>query len=86
MLLGRARLPGDSLPRIVTVRDGDATDITAKAVPTARDVCETEDPGAYVAGALGPVIGPVEALIENSNAAGTIPASRRCSRRSTCRR
>ena len=74
MLLGRARLPGETLPRVITVRDGDVIDITSKAAPTSRDVCETDDPAAYVKGAMGPVIGTVDELIANSEAARHDPA------------
>ena len=74
MLLGRARLPGETLPRVITVRDGDVIDITSKAAPTSRDVCETDDPAAYVKGAMGPVIGTVDELIANSEAVRHDPA------------
>jgi fumarylacetoacetate (FAA) hydrolase family protein len=66
LLLGRARVPGFACPRIVTVRDGQVVDITAKAAPTVRDICEMPDPAAYVAGAKGNAIGSVDALLANS--------------------
>jgi len=66
VLIGRARLPGSDYPRVVTVRDGQVIDITAKAAPTVRDVAETADPAAYVKTARGPAIGSVDALLENS--------------------
>lgn len=70
VLVGRARLPGQSLPRVVTVRDGQVIDITSKTAPTVRDVCEMEDAAGYVTGAAGTPIGSVDELIENSRAAG----------------
>jgi fumarylacetoacetate (FAA) hydrolase family protein len=66
LLLGRARIPGFAYPRIVTVRDGQVVDITAKAAPTSRDICEMPDPAAYVAAAKGTAIGSVDALLANS--------------------
>jgi len=66
MLLGRASVPGFSYPRVVTVRGGRVVDITAKAAPTARDICETADPAAYVAGAPGTDVGSLDAIIGNS--------------------
>ena len=66
VLLGRVRVPGASLPRIVTVRDGQVVDITAKAAPTARDVCEMSDPAAYVRGVAGTPVGSLEAILANS--------------------
>lgn len=66
VLLGRARVPGHDMPRIVTVRQGDVVDITSSAAPTSRDVCEQPDPAAYVAGAPGTPIGNLNALIANS--------------------
>ncbi|HHY50867.1 MAG TPA: fumarylacetoacetate hydrolase family protein, partial [Alphaproteobacteria bacterium] len=66
VLVGRVRLPGQSLPRVVTVRDGRVFDITARAAPTVRDVCEQEDPAAYVAGLAGTDLGPLDEIVENS--------------------
>ena len=66
VLLGRARVPGFSHPRIVTVRGDDVVDITAKAAPTSRDIAELSDPAAYVAGAAGTTIGSLHLLLANS--------------------
>jgi fumarylacetoacetate (FAA) hydrolase family protein len=66
ILLGRAALPGFTYPRIVTVRDGAVIDITAKAGPTVRDICEMDDPAGYVANAAGQTVGAVEAVLEAS--------------------
>lgn len=74
VLLGRARVPGETLPRVVAARDGDVIDITAKSAPTSRDVCEMDDPAAYVRGATGPVLGTVDDLIANSTAATHDPS------------
>ncbi len=66
VLLGRATVPGFSYPRIVTVRGGRIVDITAKAAPTVRDICELGDPAGYVAGAAGTDLGTVDAIVGNS--------------------
>jgi fumarylacetoacetate (FAA) hydrolase family protein len=66
ILVGRARVPGFTHPRVVTVRGGEVVDITAKAAPTVRDVCEQPNPAAYVAGAKGNVIGGLHLIVANS--------------------
>lgn len=40
LLLGRAWLPGFDHPRIVTVRDGQLVDITARGLATVQDITE----------------------------------------------
>jgi fumarylacetoacetate (FAA) hydrolase family protein len=70
ILLGRAMVPGFTFPRVVTVRDGMVVDITTKAAPTSRDVCEHSDPADYVASVRGTEIGPVDAIVANSWAKG----------------
>jgi len=74
VLLGRARVPGDSLPRVVTVRDGSVLDITSRTAPTVRDICEMSEPAGYVQRAEGERLGPVEAILSNSLAANYDPA------------
>ncbi len=74
VLLGRARVPGDSLPRIVTVRDGSVFDITSRIAPTVRDVCEMGEPAGYVARAEGERLGLADAILANSWAEGHDPA------------
>ncbi|HEY9011334.1 MAG TPA: fumarylacetoacetate hydrolase family protein [Devosia sp.] len=66
VLLGRARVPGFDHPRVVTVRNGEIVDITSKAAPTSRDVCETGDPAGYVQAALGKVVGSLDEVLANS--------------------
>jgi fumarylacetoacetate (FAA) hydrolase family protein len=66
LLLGRARVPGFAYPRVVTVRSGKVVDITAKAAPTARDICESADPAGYVRGAAGTELGAVDEIVANS--------------------
>ena len=57
VFLGRAMAEGWAHPAIVTVRDGMVLDITSKAAPTSRDVCEQADPAGYVAKAEGKPVG-----------------------------
>jgi fumarylacetoacetate (FAA) hydrolase family protein len=66
VLLGRARVPGFSYPRIVTVRAGEVIDITSAAAPTSRDYCESPDPARAVAEAKGTAIGRIDDLLHNS--------------------
>ncbi|MDB5587104.1 MAG: Fumarylacetoacetate hydrolase family protein [Devosia sp.] len=66
VLLGRARVPGISHPLIVTVRDGELVDITARGMATVRDIAESADPSGYVAAAPGKSIGSADAIIANS--------------------
>ena len=66
LLLGRARVPGYSYPRLVTVRNGRVLDITAPGLATSRDICERPDAAAYVAGATGTDLGAVEAVLAAS--------------------
>ncbi|HCO54180.1 MAG TPA: fumarylacetoacetate hydrolase [Pelagibacterium sp.] len=64
IFLGRVRLDGGGHPRIVTVRDGKVVDITAKAAPTVRDICEMDDPAGYVRSAQGNVVADLDAVLE----------------------
>lgn len=66
VLVGRATVPGATFPRVVTIRDGRVLDITARAAPTVRDICEMEAPAAYVAGAPGKDVGAAADLMANS--------------------
>lgn len=63
VFLGRARLAGGGYPRIVTVRDGQVIDITARAAQTVRDICEMDDPTGYVKSASGEAVADIDALI-----------------------
>ena len=72
--LGRAFAEGWPHPAVVTVRDGQVLDITSRAAPTSRDVCETDDPASYVATAPGRRIGSLAEIIANSLAAGRDPS------------
>lgn len=60
--LGRVWRPDVMGPAIVTLRDGKVIDITTRAAPTVRDICEMDDPAGYVAQAEGQAIASLEAL------------------------
>lgn len=64
VFLGRVRLAEGGHPRVVTIRGGQVVDITAKAAPTVRDICEMSDPAAYVSAAPGTPIADLPALME----------------------
>lgn len=66
VFLGRVELSTGGHPRIVTLRDGKVFDITAKAAPTVRDICEMEDPAGYVKSAPGEPLADLDALIEGT--------------------
>ncbi len=74
VFLGRAQLPGQAHPAIVTVRDGAVVDITAKAAPLTRDICEMDDPAAHVRSAPGKTIGTLADLAQNSFGASRDPS------------
>jgi fumarylacetoacetate (FAA) hydrolase family protein len=66
VFLGRAHSPSKPYPLVATVRDGEVVDITSKAAPTVRDVCELDDPAGFVAAAKGEAIGTLDEIAANS--------------------
>ena len=58
-LVGRVHRPGIG-PCVVAVRDGVAADITSRAAPTVRDVCEQEAPADYVNSAPNETVGGID--------------------------
>ncbi len=62
-LIGRIWDPEAQGPAVVTVREGRVIDITARAAPLVRDICEMEDPAGYVQAAEGRDLGPLDALM-----------------------
>lgn len=63
LLVGRIWNPAVGGPSVVTVRDGQVVDITSRAAPTVRDICEMEDPAGYVRSAPGLAVGSLEAVM-----------------------
>lgn len=61
-LLGRVWNVAAGGPSVVTVRGGRIWDITSRAAPTVRDVCEMIDPAGFVATAQGQDLGSVEEI------------------------
>jgi fumarylacetoacetate (FAA) hydrolase family protein len=69
-LIGRAQVPGYNHPRVVTVRNGELVDITAKGFATVRDIAESGKAAEWVRTAPGVSLGSVDAALANSVAAG----------------
>ena len=63
--LGRIWRPEVEGPSVVTVRDGMVIDITASAAPLVSDICDMDDPVAYVRGANGETVGPLAGIEAN---------------------
>ncbi|PWJ92582.1 fumarylacetoacetate (FAA) hydrolase family protein [Mesorhizobium loti] len=74
VFLGRARSPAAPHPLMVTVRDGTVFDITSRAAPTVRDICEMPDPAGHVLSAKGRPIGSLDDIAANSFEAKRDPA------------
>lgn len=72
VFLGRVRLAEGGHPRIVTLRDGKAVDITSKAAPTVRDICEMTDPTGYVRSATGTPVADLDALMNGTADGATL--------------
>jgi fumarylacetoacetate (FAA) hydrolase family protein len=62
-LIGRIWDPEVRGPAVVTVRGGRVFDITDRAAPLVRDICEMDDPSGYVRNAPGRDLGPLDALM-----------------------
>ena len=60
--LGRVWSPEVGGPCVVTLRGGEVIDITSKTTPMVRDICEMEDPAAYVMAAKGLSLGSLEEI------------------------
>ena len=60
--VGRVWNPAVQGPSVVTLRDDRVIDITAKAAPTVRDICEMDDPAGYLRAATGPDLGRFDDL------------------------
>ena len=71
--LGRAKVAGKAHPVVVTVRDQRVFDITSRAAPTVRDVCELTEPAAYVRSIGGTAIGALADIAANSFEAARDP-------------
>lgn len=68
VLVGRARIDGFDYPRIVTVRDGQLIDITARGMATVRDIAESGRAAEHVKTAPGRAIGDIAAVMANTMA------------------
>jgi fumarylacetoacetate (FAA) hydrolase family protein len=74
LLLGRARVPGFTYPRVVTVRKGMLTDITNKNAPTVRDILERSDALDYVSTVRGNPVDTIDEVMDNCLAPRPDPA------------
>jgi len=74
LLLGRARVPGFTHPRIVTVRKGALVDITSRTAPTVRDIIERSDAVDYVASVRGNPVDRIDEVAANSGTSRPDPA------------
>ncbi|WP_169054336.1 fumarylacetoacetate hydrolase family protein [Nitratireductor sp. XY-223] len=63
--LGRVWLPSEEGPAVVTVRDRRVIDITGRAAPTVRDVCELDDPVSHVRSREGRDLGSLDDIAGN---------------------
>ena len=85
-LAGRVWRPNVGGPSVVAVRLEGVFDIT-RSFPTMRDLCESDAPARALQAAAGERIGDVRRRSSPTRPATcATPASRGCSRRSTCRR
>ena len=71
-LVGRVWRPGIG-PSVVRLRDGAVDDITA-AIPTVRDLCETQNPDAALTAAKGEPLGAIDAILAHTPADRRDPA------------
>jgi fumarylacetoacetate (FAA) hydrolase family protein len=69
--VGRAWSDTAGGPVLLLVREGQAIDITSRDAPTMRDLLEQPDPAAWLADRSGPVLAPLDALLD-----GTAPGLR----------
>ena len=72
-LVGRARVPGHSHPRIVTVRNDEVLDITSQGMATVRDIAESGRAAEHVRNAVGQSLGKADTILANSVAGRSDP-------------
>lgn len=72
-LVGRARVPGHSHPRIVTVRNDEVIDITTQGMATVRDIAESGRAAEHVRDAVGQSLGKADTILANSVAGAGSP-------------
>ncbi|MBD8064063.1 fumarylacetoacetate hydrolase family protein [Devosia sp. PTR5] len=68
ILLGRAAVPGQAYPSVVTLRDGQLIDITAKGMATVRDIAESGRAAEHVRTAEGKPLGDAAAILAQAEA------------------
>jgi fumarylacetoacetate (FAA) hydrolase family protein len=65
--LGRIWSPEARGPSVVTIRGEEVVDITSRAAPTVRDICEMSNPAEFVRKAEGTVVGTLSKLTGNKS-------------------
>lgn len=60
--VGRVWSPAAQGPCVVALREGRVIDITSRAAPMVRDICEMDDPAGYVRAAEGVDLGPLDRI------------------------
>ncbi|MEP2532094.1 fumarylacetoacetate hydrolase family protein [Shimia sp.] len=66
LFVGRIWDPEVSGPAVVTLRQGQVVDITSRAAPTVRDICEMNNPVSYLKQAPGRNLGSLDEISEAS--------------------
>jgi fumarylacetoacetate (FAA) hydrolase family protein len=66
VFVGRVWSPSVSGPSAVTIRDGVVLDITSNTAPLVADICEMDDPAAYVRNAPGKQVGTLDEISGNT--------------------
>ena len=63
---GRVWRPDVAGPSVVTIRDGMAIDITSRDAPLVADICDMDEPAAFVRNADGVPLGSIDAIAANT--------------------
>lgn len=73
VFIGRIWSPEASGPSVVTIRDGMVVDITSPTAPVVADICDMDDPAAFVRAAPGRIVGYADQIAANAPGDGTKP-------------
>lgn len=73
LYLGRIWRSDVAGPSVVTIRDGQVTDITSRMAPLVSDICAMEDPAGYVRSASGVALGALDDFLTASADDPAIP-------------
>lgn len=73
VFIGRIWSPEASGPSVVTIRDGMVVDITSRTAPLVADICDMDDPAAFVRAAPGRIVGPADQIAAHTPGDGAKP-------------